>query len=677
MKKNSSPTARKHTDSPRWFSWRDLVLLAVLGFLLLGAALDARALGEMTLHGDAGSLPALTLDSDVEMVVRGPVARVRLTQHFRNPTHDWMEGVYRFPMPEDAAVDGLELRIGKRVIRGEVREKREAKQVYLQARDEGKRASLVTGERPNLFTTRAANIAPGETVQVTLSYVQAATWRDGGFELRLPMTFTPRFDPGPASGAISPGLTPAGNGPPLMLLDIRLDAGVPLAELKSLHHPVRMESERGWKRITLADQVVSADRDFVLRWVPQSGRAPAAAAFSESAGGESFAMLMLVPPAPRFLDPAPREVVFVIDTSGSMHGASMAQAKQALVRGLERLGPGDRFNVIQFNSGTEGLFPQPVAADRAHVERAVRWVRALRADGGTVMRPALEAALTGRPPRPWLRQVVFITDGAVGNEAELFALIHERLGEARLFTVGIGSAPNSHFMREAAKFGRGSYTYVADTAQVEDRVAALFDKLTHPAMQDLCVQWPRGAEQHPDPLPDLYAGEPLVVFAKLDTLDGNVDVCGSRAGTDWRASAALAEGSHQAGIAKLWARQKIESLLDARVRGEPEPEVRAAVTAVALAHQLVSPYTSLVAVDHTPARTTEALKRARLANAAPAGAAVALPQTALGLPGHALLGLLGVLLALLAWHPVFRRPPPEPTGRATKAEPGRFRSTGR
>lgn len=632
--------------------WPALFLLAALAMPFASRATG----GALVLQSGSERLPAATLDMDLEMVVRGPLARVRLTQHFRNDSNDWMEGVYEFPLPDEAAVDGLEMRIGDRVIQGEVREKNEAKRVYREAKESGRHASLVTQQSPDLFTTKAANIPPGETIEVTLTYVQPATWRDGAFTLRFPMTYTPRFDPhrgerSEASPASAKSAEPANNPAPRLALDVWMDPGVPLDELKSLYQPVKIGERQGWKHLTLDKGTVSADRDFVLRWRPHAGGQPRVAAFSETSGGESFAMLMLVPPDPAQLDPTPRDVTFVIDTSGSMHGASIEQAVTALADALGRLGDRDRFNVIRFSDRTEGLFPYPVPANANNINQAVRWVSGLKAEGGTVMAPALKAALAGSTPHGWLRQVVFITDGAVGNERELFGLIHRNLGEARLFTVGIGAAPNAWFMREAARFGRGSYTYIADLKEVDQRMDALFDRLSHPAMQDLCVDWPVSAEQYPNPLPDLYAGEPLVVYARLATLDGGVGVCGKRIDIDWREHADLSASQRQAGIAKLWARKKVESLMDARVRGADPEEVRKAVLAVALKHQLMSPYTALVAVDRTPARTAEALKQRRLAGAAPAGwtRTTGLPQTGLGIPLHALLGLLGLLLALAAW----------------------------
>lgn len=636
------------------FNWRDWVWLALVGLFGVMFAFNARAgSGALLLQGSGQPIPAASVNTSVEMTVRGPVARVSVTQHFTNHTDQWMEGVYQFPLPDDAAVDGLRMRVGERIIEGEIQERREAKRTYTQAREEGKRAALVNQERPNLFTTHLANIPPGETIEVTLDYVQTARWRDGAFELRFPMTYTPRYEPG--SAAIDAGkrrstaAESAHNPAPAIAMDIRLDAGMPLAALGSPHHDLDQGFEDGWHRMSLNEGVVDADRDFVLRWEPATGQSPRVAAFSESVDNEEYAILMVVPPAPSRLADTPREVIFVMDTSGSMHGASIQQARSSLVRALERLGSHDRFNVIAFDDDTRALFPEPVPVDEASRRNAIRWVGRQAAGGGTLMAPALEAALDGRPPRPYLRQVVFMTDGAVGNEQQLLEQIHERLGEARLFTVGIGSAPNSWFMRKAAGFGRGSFTHIGDTGEVDRRMDALLDRLAHPAMTDLCVSWPTVADQYPDPIPDLYAGEPLVVFARLPGLADPATVCGTRDGTVWRQDARLNRSDRRAGIAKLWARSRIEALMDSRVEGADPEAVREQVLAVALEHRLMSPFTSFVAVDRTPARVAEKLEKRRLASAAPAGNSTGLPQTAAGLPMHALVGLLGLLLAAAAW----------------------------
>lgn len=648
------------------FNWRDWVWLGLATLFSILYSCNARAdAGALILQAGGHSVPAASVHASVEMVIRGPVARVEVTQHFTNHTGRWMEGVYQFPLPDEAAVDRLRMRIGERLIEGEVRERREAKRVYERARDSGRRATLVSQDRPNLFTARVANIAPGETVEVILAYVQSARWQDGAFELRFPMTYTPRFEPEsgaplPGPGADTGGPPTAGNPTPAVAMDIWMDAGLPLAKLDSRYHALDVAHEDGWQRLRLAEGAVAADRDFVLRWEPATGPAPRVAAFNEVGGEAGYAMLMVVPPDPGRMLPTPREVIFILDTSGSMHGDSIVQARSALRRALDRLNPDDRFNVIAFDSETQSLFTGPQFAVDAAKRDAMEWVDSQRADGGTVMAPALEAALEGRAPHPYLRQVVFMTDGAVGNEEQLLGLIHQRLGESRLFTVGLGSAPNTWFMREAAEFGRGSFTHIADLAEVDERMSGLFERLAHPAMTDVCVDWPGAAMQYPNPVPDVYAGEPLVVFARLPAVYGSVEVCGARAGVTWRDSARLADAPRRAGIAKLWARARIEALMDSRVTGADPEAVREQVLAVALEHQLMSEFTSFVAVDKTPARTAKLLQKRRLAAAAPAGSSTGLPQTAAGLTLHGVLGLLGLLLALAAW--ALRRVPPAHPG---------------
>ncbi|HEX2164201.1 MAG TPA: VWA domain-containing protein, partial [Thermoanaerobaculia bacterium] len=389
-------------------------------------------------------------------------------------------------------------------------------------------------------------------------------------------------------------------------------------------------------RVELAGQGRAADRDFVLEWAPAAGEAPRAAVFTEEHEGDTYALLMLLPPPPEADGWAPlaREVIFVLDTSGSMHGAAIEQARAALGAALARLEPWDEFNVIEFDDRARPLFADSVPADPAAVERARAWVAGLEADGGTDMRGALALALAAEPgyrrrgPER-VRQIVFLTDGAVGDEEELFATISRGLGEARLFTVGIGSAPNGYFMRRAAEVGRGGYTWIGDLAEVGGAIDELARKLEGPVLTDLEVTWDDPtAESWPERLPDLYAGEPLVVAARLIDPGDEVRVAGRRAGVWWeetvrlgaadatpRPAAAVEVGP---GVRQLWARCEIDHWLGRLVEGLPEEEVRREVVATALDHHLVSRYTSLVAVDVTPAR--------------PAGAALAAGAVPLATP---------------------------------------------
>jgi Ca-activated chloride channel family protein len=266
------------------------------------------------------------------------------------------------------------------------------------------------------------------------------------------------------------------------------------------------------------------------------------------------------------------------------------------------------------------------------------------------MAPALRAALEDHGKEGTVRQVIFITDGCVGNEQALFGLIAERLGRSRLFTVGIGSAPNSFFMERAARFGRGTFTHIGSPTEVQARMGELFAKLEKPVLSDIEVAWPDAtAESWPRRIPDLYAGEPVVVATRLGTIAGEAVVRGLRGHESWEVRCRLDGGSARAGVDKLWARRKIADLMDGLATGADPDDVRTGVVEVALRHHLVSRYTSLVAVDVTPTRPRDqAVSKRAVKTNLPAGwnhAAVfgALPQ---GGTNARLLCLLGLILIL-------------------------------
>ena len=618
--------------------------------------------------------PLPLLETEVELKVTGMAVRARVVQRFRNPSDRWLEGIYVFPLPELAAVDHLDLRVGSRVIEGQIQEREEAKKTYTKAKREGRRASLVEQERPNLFTTRVANLGPGEEVEVAIEYQEALRYERGSYRLRFPMAVTPRFTPGPALPVIAPqpspvsGITLVSTGAehdqcidfPVLHPDagpahptrvrVELEPGFPLAELHSPTHVVAVypKGADGAHLVELDDY---PDRDFVLEWRPQAGAEPRAALFSETRGDRAYALLMVMPPdAEAGAASLRREVVFVIDTSGSMGGASIEQARASLLLALEQLDAGDHFNVIEFDDQTEKLFPASVPATPRHLELARRRVRGLRANGGTHMLPALAAALSGDAGHGDLRQVVFITDGSIGNEAQLFAAIERDLGRSRLFPVGIGSAPNGHFLSRAAKHGRGTHTLIANPGEVDAKMGALFAKLESPVLSDIEVLWNDEVQMWPHRVPDLYAGEPVVVTAELSRFAGDVVVRGRRGDRPWQVRLPLEPGEAQRGIGVLWARRKIAAGMEALALGADPDAVRVGVLAVALEHHLVSRYTSLVAVDVTPVRPLgELLASGPLPLNLPAGMQApqvgALPQA--GTPA-ALLRALGAVLMLVA-----------------------------
>jgi Ca-activated chloride channel family protein len=653
---------------------------AVLALLVLGAT-PALAQGRRVTEGtllwrsahQLAAVPAPLLATDVEMRVTGMVVRATVRQRFTNPSDAWAEGIYVFPLPEDGAVDHLRMQVGDRVVEGIIQERTAAKAAYTQARQEGKRASLVEQERPNVFTTSVGNIPPGAAIAIEIEYQQAARYDAGQFAMRFPMVVGPRYIPGaadigrsgtgrvadtdavPDASRITPPVQdPAHGAINPVTLRIELDPGVPLAGVESPSHAiVTRPRSAGRYEIELEQVSVPADRDFQLVWTPVAGAAPAAAALTEHRGDEVFALLMVMPPAETTLegDRLPREVVFVLDQSGSMGGASIEQARAALTLALARLRPDEHFNVIRFNHRTDRLFAHAQPADRRNLAAAQRYVAAIRADGGTEMLPALQLALDGAERADRLRQVVFLTDGAVGNEARLFQVIRERLGDSRLFTVGIGSAPNSHFMREAARLGRGTFTYIGSPAAVQETMTALLRKLESPALADVQLELPGAADAEVlGPIPDLYVGEPIVVAARARMLPSEAVVRGRFGSTPWESRVPLRQAAPGAGLSVHWARAKIATLLDQRRAGAPDDDVRHAVLDVALRHHLVSAYTSLVAIDATPARAGDAaLARHALATNLPHGweyeAVAGLGQGATPGPRHLALGLAALLLA--------------------------------
>jgi Ca-activated chloride channel homolog len=625
--------------------------------------------------GDEGLVPAPALDTRVELRVTGMVARATVHQEFVNPATVWAEGIYVFPLPEDGAVDHLRMRVGDRVIEGVIGERAVARQAYETARQEGRRASLVEQERPNIFTTSVANIPPGAAITVEIEYQQVVRYDGGEYRLRFPMVVAPRYIPGtpvsptstgwmpdtdqvPDASRITPPVQDPSRGPiNPVTIRIALDAGVPLSRLESPSHAIQTAPlAAGATLVELAQGPVPADRDFELMWQPVAEAAPTAALFAESGRDATFALLMVMPPAPETLVPSvPREVIFVLDNSGSMQGGSMEQAKAALTLALGRLQPADSFNVMRFNHTTDAVFAAALPATPLNVRAAARWVAGLRANGGTEMLAALQRALDGRQRVERLRQVIFLTDGAVGNEERLFAVIRERLGDSRLFTIGIGSAPNSHFMREAARLGRGSFTFIGTPSEVQDKMLALFRKLESPALTDLRLELAGGAvaEVLPERIPDLYRGEPVVVALKAPALPPTVTLRGTLGGMPWEQSIALHAAEPGAGLHVHWGRALIGALLDRRHAGVSEDDTRTAVIRVALEHHLVSAYTSLIAVDVTPARPGDAaLESHPLRTNLPHGweytAVFGMGQGATPGPLHVVLGLALLALAAVA-----------------------------
>ena len=576
--------------------------------------------------------PAPTLHTKAHISITGLIARATVRQEFQNPGKNWVEGIYVFPLPETAAVDHLRMKIGKRVIEGIIKERAQAKKIYATAKKKGRKASLIEQERPNIFTTSVANIGPNETIIIEIEYQETVHYDQGQFSLRFPMVIGPRYIPGSHESLHETVSNLDGHGwakntnqvsdasritPPVqhpqqgsinpISLTVDLSPGFTTADVTSTYHKIRhLKNENEQHHISLKENAIPADRDFELKWSPQENTFPHSSLFIEQFKKKTYGLLMIIPPAQSFANQItlPRDVTFVIDTSGSMHGTSINQAKLALQLALTRLKPHDQFNIIQFNNETQALFSSSQPVTSRTIQRATEYVYSLVAEGGTEILPALQQALQSHENISRLRQVIFMTDGQIGNERQLFRSINQHLSKTRLFTVGIGSAPNSYFMRKAAKLGKGTFTYIGHAAEVKDKMDQLFRKLERPVLTDINIELPvsNDMEVEPEHIPDLYLGEPIMIAFRTSSLPEHIMMRGHIGSTPWSKSFYVKSGPERPGIAVNWARQKIASLMDRHIHGKEKDTVRQDVINVAIRHHLVSRYTSLIAVDVTPAR---------------------------------------------------------------------------
>ena len=656
---------RSPSSPKKSLRWQDRTLLIVaivlLGLVLLRietAQADETDWG-IELQSAGERTHQLALNTDIQIEVTGLIARAEVTQLFRNPGELWAEGVYRYPLPDGAAVDRMRIQVGNRIIEGEIRERETARHVYQQAVKSGVTASLVEQQKENQFETRLANIAPGETISVTIGFLINVKFEESSFSLRLPMTFTPRWDP-PAGNLIQnfqlesewapqPQLAPADSRDDHFLnIEVVIRTAVGFAAIESRYYDVEIEPITEGYKIFLSNGFERTDRDFELVWFPDLQAVPQSSLMTWDGGDAIYAQLMMVPPLASSIEIQPREVVFIVDTSGSMEGESIRQARSALHKGLEVLSESDRFNLVQFNSETEVLFNESMPAIDENLNFARSYIDGLVADGGTVMEPALQAAFSLPEQFGMMRQVIFVTDGSVGNEKALLAEIANELDSSRLFTVGIGSAPNTWFMRKAAEVGRGSHTHIGNLEEVESRMAMLWSHIRLPALSDICVDWGTEAEYYPEIIPDLYAGQPLWVVARLPLQPGPITICGTLNGQTWEQTSVPFTSGGTDTLATLWARKKIASLEEGIVFGADIDLSRAEITRVALDYGLLTSQTSLVAIDKTPARTTDTdLSTGNIPGLLPAGNSqmVSFAQTATGWKTQLFLSLLTLFVA--------------------------------
>ena len=671
-----------------------LCLIALLGISSAQATPPKTSAGELEINGVNGQIKtALLLNTAISGEVNGMLANITVEQTFKNNSDDWVNGRYVFPLPEGAAVDSLKIQIGEKIINGVIKEKEEAKRTFEQAKRQGKKAGLLQQHRPNLFSIAVANIGPQDNIVATITFIDRVNYQNDAFSLRLPTTLTPRYIPNapinlspeqrhqreqqlhselkenqhvdistgngwaantarvPDANNITPPQTygNAGQTSHRFSLDLVVKSGLNIESINSDSHPISYHEFGSEISIALANGHELMNSDLTLSWTPIIGTAPKAALFQQTKDQTYFSMVMVTPPAVSATVSLPRDVTFIVDSSGSMAGQSMAQAKQALRDALNYLNAGDRFNIVDFDSQYRPLYSQSQDVSYDHIEQAKKMINGLNADGGTEMLGALKFALQSQSDDTYLKQIIFITDGSIGNESELFELINNELNDARLFTVGIGSAPNAYFMSKAAKFGRGTYTYINDLSKVQSTMAELFAKITKPVLRDVSIEWPAEVEQYPARIPDLYAGEPLNIMVRSSKPIDSVKVSGTMLNTPWTQTLNMAENGrrYSNNLDTVWARQKVGKLMDQYHTGElSQEQIKPQVIKLGIDHHILTKFTAFVAVETTPSKPVEMnAKHKNVANLMPKGSAMPAPNTA---TPSTLLSLIGALLMMLS-----------------------------
>lgn len=569
--------------------------------------------------------------TEVAIRIDGHLADASLTQTFRNPYPDKIEAVYLFPLPTNAAVNAMTIETGGRIIEGRLRERDDARRTYERARRKGHVAALLTQERPNLFTQAVANIEPGATVKVTLRYVQSLTYEDGGYELVFPMVAGSRYVPtGAGTGdALVQKSLPAGQRSSHDIgLTLEVDAGVPISSIASPSHRIELErASPSRASLHLAAGGTIPNKDFVLRY-RVAGAQPAFAAHTHrGADGQGAFFLVVQPPvsdAP--IAPTPREIVFLLDTSSSMAGEPLAKAKEVVRRVLGGLRPDDTFQIVRFDDAASALGPRAIANKPRNVGYVLDWLDALDAAGGTEMTTGIEAALAVPNDPARLRLVVFLTDGYVGNEDEILALVGDRLGASRLFSFGVGSAVNRYLLEEMAALGRGDAQVVSPAEDTAAAVERFYRRIDRPVLTDISIDW-HGlpvSDVVPAAIPDLFAGQPIVLAGHYGAAGGGtVTVRGVQGGrpVSFEVPVTLPERADHPAVASVWARARIRELSRGLVR-QIDPTARTAtvrqITDLALTHRLMSRYTAFVAVDSAEVTAGGAARRVKVPVEVPA-----------------------------------------------------------
>ena len=553
--------------------------------------------------------------------LKGPrIASVDVTEQFHNPCSSKIEAVYVFPLPENAAVNEFVMTVGERKIRGIIREREQAEKIYNEARSQGHVASLLAEERPNIFTQKVANIEPGKQIDINIRYFNTLRYDDGAYEFVFPMVVGPRHNP-PAKtdgiGSVARGAHNAsGQNTEVQYLasnersghdvsmSLNIKAGVNIENVRCVNHSVDIkESSESERQITLSPADSIPNKDFVLRYKVAGEQIKTAMMTQKDDHGQDFTMMLYPPAELKQVQRSPMEMVFVLDCSGSMNGRPLDQARAAVTHALQKLTPRDTFQIIDFSNTASQLGPAPINATPENLRNGLAYLASLNGRGGTEMIEGLKAALDFPHDEGRYRVVSFMTDGYIGNDADILHAVAQKTGDARIFSFGVGQSPNRYLMDRMALLGRGAVAYLSlndDPVQIMEQ---FHESIIHPAMTDLSINWGSMniTDVYPQIVPDLIVGRPVVLTGRFTGEPGTVTVNGRTGMQPVSYSVALdARDSNKEhkGIGAVWARLKIADLM-AQISRTPDQaeQIQQSVLRTALDYSLMSALTAFVAVD--------------------------------------------------------------------------------
>ena len=559
-------------------------------------------------------------NTSVNARVAGNISRVEVTQTFANPFDKPLEAVYKFPLPDEAAVDDMEIVIGDRVIRGVIKKREEAQKIYEEAKKEGKTAGLLEQERANIFTQSLANIKPGETIDVVIRYTTSLKFEGGDYEFVFPMVVAPRYVSGTQEGVykmmggaaiaspINPPILPKGTRSGHDIdVTLEIDAGVEISEVRSPTHQEHLEVQKSSSitRVKLSNSETIPNKDLIVRYQVASAATQATVLTQSNEQGGHFATYLI--PAVEY-DPqeiVPKDVVFLIDTSGSQRGSAIAQSKELMRQFINGLNADDTFTIIDFANQTRKLSSQPLLNTPQNRKRAINYVSSLAANGGTELMNGIETVLNFAPAEEGrLRSIVLLTDGLIGDDKRVIGEVAKGLKSGnRLYSFGVGSSTNRFLINRLAEVGRGTAEILPPNEPAVEVAEEFFQEINNPVLTNIEVNWEGSGdapEIYPQRLPDLFANQPLVLYGRqTEPVSGTLRITGIMAGGK-RYEKLLNvnfEGVRGNGaIAQLWGRARIKDLMNQIHWGET-PSLVEQVTDTALDYRLLSDYTAFVAVS--------------------------------------------------------------------------------